>query len=353
MSKPRRAASEALSQPVSQFGRKAFPSFTARSIAPLALAVSAALAVLHTPTGFAQTDAGQQAAQHIPPGPLTATLNRYAAAHGLVLTFDPALTQGKTTAGLQGRYRPAEGLVRLLAGSGLEAVAQPGGSYTLRALPATAPASPTLLGAVQVTAQAEYSVTSEGTGSYAARGSSIMKGTQSLKDIPQSVTVITRQRMDDQALNTLDEVLANTTGITLRKRPGGGSDIYARGFMTNTIQYDGIPLARGSYWGNTFAGSSVHLDRVEVLRGAQGLLEGAGNPAGAVNVVRKRGLADKGFSVEARAGSWDNYGTRLEAGGALDKEGRVRSRVVLDYENRDYFVDTLGDRNLNVYAALV
>ena len=158
--------------------------------------------------------------------------------------------------------------------------------------------------------------------------------------------------MDDQGLDTLTDVLEQTPGITLRKRPNGGNDIYARGFLTETLQYDGIPLSRYHNWGNSLVASSVHLDRIEVLRGAQGLLEGAGNPAGAVNLVRKRGLAESALVVEGRVGSWDHYGTRLDVGGPLNQEGTLRGRAVLDYEDKKSFLDTVWDRNLNVYAAL-
>ena len=180
----------------------------------------------------------------------------------------------------------------------------------------------------------------------------MFKGSQSLKDIPQSVTVVTRQRMDDQGLETLYDVLDNTPGVTLAKRTQGGSDIVSRGFIAANVQYDGVPLPRFGPWGNTFAASTVDLDRVEVLRGAQGLLEGAGNPAGSVNLVRKRGLADRRIAVEGRAGSWDTYGTQLDAGGPLDKDGRVRGRLVLDYERTGSFLDTVSDKNLNAYGAL-
>jgi len=314
----------------------------------LALGLAAAL-----PAGIQSAlaaDAAAVAAYDIPAGPLDVALARFGQASGALLSFPPELAAGRRSPGVSGRHSAPEALARLLAGTGLEAVPQANGGYTLRALPA-AP-GPTTLQPVKVTAQAEASATTEGSGSYAASGATLFKGSQALKDIPQSITVVTRQRMDDQRLDTLDEVLAHTTGVTLVKRPGGGSDIYSRGFMTNTLQYDGVPLQRASTWGNAFAGSSVYLDRVEVMRGAQGLLEGAGNPAGSVNLVRKRGMAERALNVEGRVGSWDNYGTRLEAGGPLNEAGTLRSRVVLDYEDRDYFVDTIHERNLNAYAAL-
>ncbi|WP_437881486.1 TonB-dependent siderophore receptor [Pseudomonas sp. LRF_L74] len=302
---------------------------------------------LSSTLAVAQSDSSQSF--NISPGPLSEALNSFGRQTGILLSYPAVLADGRQSPGLQGDYGIDEGLQRLLAGSGLQAVRQGDGSYALQPVPDDGVLE---LGATSVNGQRDNGLSTEGSGSYAVRGASIMKGAQSLKDIPQSVTVVTRKQMDDQGAVSLDDVLAKTPGITLVKRPGGGNDIYSRGFLTTTIQYDGVPLARGSYWGNSLAASSVYLDRVEVLRGAQGLLEGAGNPAGSVNVVRKRGLAEPALAVETRAGSWDNYGTRLDVGSALDDEKRLRSRFVVDYEDRGYFVDTIEDRNLNAYAAL-
>ncbi|MCV2216319.1 TonB-dependent siderophore receptor [Thauera sp. Sel9] len=282
--------------------------------------------------------------------PLDKALTELATKTGLLIGVDSSLLAGKQAPAINGRYTPTTALDKLLEGSGLEAVSQGGNEYTLRKLPVRS--GETRLAPVTVSAGVLRDATSEGTGAYAARGATLFKGAQSLKEIPQSVTVITRQRMDDQGLDTLTEVLEQTPGITLRKRPNGGSDIYARGFLTETLQYDGIPLSRYHNWGNSLTASSVHLDRVEVLRGAQGLLEGAGSPAGAVNLVRKRGLAERALTVEGRVGSWDHYGTRLDVGGPLNQEGTLRGRAVLDYEDKQSFLDTVWDRNLNLYAAL-
>ncbi|MFH7112160.1 TonB-dependent receptor plug domain-containing protein, partial [Achromobacter xylosoxidans] len=120
----------------------------------------------------------------------------------------------------------------LLEGTGLHAQRQLDGSYSLRPRP-EASAGVAQLAPVRVVGAIDP--TSEGTGSYASSGASMFNGAQSLKDIPQSVTVITRQQIDVQRLDSLDDVLARTPGVTLVKRPSGGSDIYTRGFMTNTI----------------------------------------------------------------------------------------------------------------------
>ncbi len=140
----------------------------------------------------------------IPAGQLTAALNRFGRDAGIMLSFSTAMTDGLQTRGLQGSHDVAAGLQALLAGTGLQAVRQKNGGYVLQQGSESGAYETTL---APVTVSGARDVTTEGSGSYAARGASIMKGAQSLKDIPQSVTVITRQRMDDQGLNTLTEVL--------------------------------------------------------------------------------------------------------------------------------------------------
>ncbi|THF67044.1 TonB-dependent siderophore receptor [Pseudothauera nasutitermitis] len=315
----------------------------------LALGLAATLPAIGLATAQAAEPAAAVQAYDIPAGPLDAALARFGQRSGVLLSYPPELTAGRSSPGLGGAHAIPDALARLLAGSGLEAVPQANGGYTLRLLPAQRDAT---LAPVTVKAGALRDATSEGTGSYAARGTTLFKGTQSLKEIPQSVTVITRQRMDDQRLDTLTDLLENTTGITIVKRPAGGHDIYSRGFIAPNLQYDGVPVTRGVSSGNSSIASTTWLDRVEVLRGAQGLLEGAGNPGGAVNLVRKRGLAETAFNVEGRLGSWDNYGTRLDAGGSIDEQGRLRARAVIDFEDKKSFLDAITDRNLNLYGAL-
>lgn len=322
-----------------------------RRPATVALVLLLAAALPAAPLHAQETAQQTRKTYAIAAGPLEDALTRFAASAGIALSFDPALVAGLHSPGLNGSHTGAEGLRRLLQGSGLEPVERSDGGYTLRKLP-PAPAGEATLAPVTVRASGLRDVTTEGTASYAARATTLFKGTQPLKDIPQSVTVITRQRMDDQGLDTLEDVLTNATGVTLRRRVGGGNDIIIRGFETNTIQYDGMPLPRSYTNGNMLQASSVYLDRVEVLRGAQGLLEGAGSPAGAVNLVRKRGTVERQLMVEGRAGSWDNYGARVDAGGPLNEAGTLRARAVLDYEDKSAYVDKVWDRNLSAYAAL-
>lgn len=309
----------------------------------LALAATSPWPIL----ALAAPDVSQQAFD-IPAGPLGESLTRIARQSGQILSVEPDLVRGRSAPAVRGQLTARQALQQVLAGSELILVVNPGGSWSL----APAPQDGALeLGNISINSQL-VGATTEGSDSYAPTAATLMKSTQPLRNIPQSVTVITRKQMDDQRLDTLDEVLANTPGINLRKRTGGGNDIMARGFDTNTLQYDGVPLPRTYSNGNMLSSSAVHLDRVEVLRGAQGLLEGSGSPAGSVNLVRKRGLAAPALTLEGRAGSWSNYGTRLDGGAPLNDEKTLRARAVLDYEDKHAFLDKVSDRNVNGYSAI-
>ena len=333
------------------------PSAVTHGVRTLCLAF--ALAASGAATAQANPPAAATAAYDIPAGALGPALSRFAAQAGVTLSFEPSLTEGRRTGGLRGTHAVGDGFSRLLAGTGLEAVARAGGGYTLRhpAPGATPPAAPAdaqsnLLSEVRVTAQAERSAITEGSGSYASRIVTVGKGEQTLKEIPQSVTVVTRQKMDDQNLHTIDDVLAQTTGITMYDSPMGGRYVYSRGFRVDSYQYDGVNRAFYYPQANSFTSSAATLDRVEVVRGATGLLQGAGSPSATINMVRKRPTADKQLQFSASAGSWNNYRAEVDASGPLNEAGTLRGRVVASGNDRDYFYDTAKSRTGVLYGVL-
>ncbi|QZI68453.1 TonB-dependent receptor [Pseudomonas protegens] len=281
-------------------------------------------------------------------GELTEVLSRYASAAGAAISFDARQTAGLRSAGLQGDYGVQEGFARILAGSGWQAEPQSNGSYVLRPVPK---GNGTLeLGTTQVQGQ-ELGATTEYSGSYTTGAVTIGKGQHSLKETPQSVTVITRKMLDDQHLNTIDQVMEKTPGITLYDSPMGGKYFYSRGFrMTGQYQYDGVPLDMGSSYvqADSFSSDMAFYDRVEILRGAAGMLKGAGGTAGSVNFVRKRGQATPHTQLMMSAGSWDNYRAQVDTGGPLNDAGTVRGRAVVTQQTRQYFYD-LGERKDQVY----
>ncbi|WP_300758376.1 TonB-dependent receptor, partial [Janthinobacterium sp.] len=317
---------------------------------PILSAIAVACAMFTAAPVLAQS----QATYTINAGPLASALNDFAVAAGVSLSTDPAQTRGLQSNGLRGNYSVAQGFALLLAGSGLEALQLPNGAYVLRQASVTAPqaGSEKVMAPVLVTASMERDPVSEHSNAYAARAVTVGKGVQTLREIPQSVSVITRQKMDDQNLNTIDAVLANTTGITMYDSPMGGRYVYSRGFMVDTYQFDGVNRAMYYPQANSFTSNTAILDRVEVVRGATGLLQGTGAPGAAVNMVRKRPLAEKQLLLSASAGRWNDLRGEIDVTGPLNEAGSIRGRAVAAHEQRDYFYDVADSRTDVLYGVL-
>jgi outer membrane receptor for ferric coprogen and ferric-rhodotorulic acid len=288
----------------------------------------------------------------IPPGPLNTVLTRFLAESGVLLTGSTELTQGKQSPGVQGQVPPAAALAALLSGTGLQAVPDAQGRYVLRPAPVSDKQSEATLAPVTVTAEQEATTITEGSGSYTTPAVTIGKTPQSLKEIPQSVSVLTRQRMDDQNMTQVETALDQVTGLQIDTTtgPAGSANVVSRGFLVNNYQADGVPQ---TFLGSSFTGADLALyDRVEVIRGAAGLLQGAGNPSATVNLVRKKPTPEFAATATASAGSWNFYRGEFDIGGPLNASGTVRARVVAVHEDRDYHVDVMESRKSVLYGVV-
>ncbi len=170
-----------------------------------------------------------------------------------------------------------------------------------------------------------------------------------LKETPQSVSVITRQRLDDQNLNTLDAVMRQATGVTIDL--SGTSVIpvfYLRGFPVEYFQYDGVPIQTGgASWSQP---DMIQFDRVELLRGAGGLFNGAGQPGGVVNLVRKRPLAQRRLAASLGAGSWDTWRGEADVSTPVNASGSLRMRMAAAHEASHSYVDVTNSRRSALYG---
>ncbi|MBV6287442.1 TonB-dependent siderophore receptor [Pseudomonas aegrilactucae] len=284
------------------------------------------------------------------PDDLGRALTRFAAEAGVVLSFDASLTRGRQSAGLHGHYAVAAGLSQLLQGSGLHAVRDGSGRYQL--VPVSAAAGAVALGATTVNAE-HLGASTEDTGSYTTGTMpSATKLALTARQTPQSVSVITRQRMDDRGMQTLHDVVKDTPGLTLANDGPERPTYYARGFTVDNILYDGLPTTVSSYTARDTiaAADTAMLDHVEVVRGATGLMTGSGSPSAAINLVRKRPTRDPQASISLGAGSWNNYRGELDASSALNDSGSVRGRVVSSYQVKDSFQDVVNKEHSLFYA---
>lgn len=173
------------------------------------------------------------------------------------------------------------------------------------------------------------------------------------RETPQSISVITRRHMDDFGLTSIDDVMRHTPGISIATADSERSLYFARGFAINNFQYDGIPMTRDSAYsaGNTLSDMAIY-DRIEVLKGATGLLTGSGDPGATINLIRKKPTYEFQGHVSAGAGSWDNYRTELDVSGPLTDSGTVRGRAVAAYQDENSFRDHYSRKSKVYYGVL-
>ncbi len=174
------------------------------------------------------------------------------------------------------------------------------------------------------------------------------------REIPQSVSIISHQRIEDQNLDDIIDVLANTTGVTSTQSDSERTEFYARGFYIDSYQFDGLPTQMVQNWSYGDSGLDLALyDRVEVVRGATGLLSGAGNPSASVNLIRKHAdSAELAGSVSVNVGSWGRTRTTVDVGSALNASGTVRGRVIGSYLDTDAQMDRYNQHKTLGYAVI-
>lgn len=283
----------------------------------------------------------------LPRQPLALSLRQLAETAHLTLAVDTRLLPDRMAPAIQGQLEPTEALSRLLQGSGL--VYRQEGSTLLISQPT---GDALELGATTVSGQ-QLGTTTEGSGSYTTSATSTAtKLPLSLRETPQSVSVITRQQITDQNLETLSEVLNQTPGISVMHDDSERFNFYSRGFPLSNFQYDGVPTLDFTTNTNGLGLRDMAIyDRVEVVRGASGLMGGVGSPAGVVNLVRKRPTKTFQGYVSGNAGSWDRYRTEADLSGPLSANGALRGRVVAAYETGNSFIDYYSSKK-NVFYAI-
>ena len=169
------------------------------------------------------------------------------------------------------------------------------------------------------------------------------------REIPQSVSVITQQRISDQNLKTVPDALNQVTGVTVIANDSTQSQMRSRGYSLG-VMYDGIP-AYSSLSGVQQFDLDIY-DRVEVLRGPSGIFTGTDSPGGVVNLVRKRAKDKFALTGSASVGSWDNYHVALDVTDALNESGSVRGRAVMSFTDKDYFYDKTHTERWLGYSTL-
>lgn len=315
------------------------------SLLAVAIALSAPLA--STPL-IAAEQASSVRAYNLPAAPLATTLNQIASQAGLALTLNPALAAGKTSAPVKGQFDAQGALREALRGTGLQLEQSSAGTYTLMPVPEGVVALPT----TNITGQGSYeSAWGPVEGYVAKRTAAGTKTDTALVEAPRSISVATREQMQDRNVQNLDDAVKYMPGIVSASY---GSDtrydwMRVRGFEPTQF-LDGLPLPRGVY-ANPKA-EIWNLDRLALLRGPASSVYGQTPPGGLLDMVSRRPSAESSHAIQMQYGS-DNYRQiNFESTGKIDDEGQFLYSVGGVVRDAGTQVDHIDNKRYNIAPSL-
>jgi outer membrane receptor for ferric coprogen and ferric-rhodotorulic acid len=194
---------------------------------------------------------------------------------------------------------------------------------------------------ITVTAESEQSeLSSEQSKAYIIQNSSTAsKLNIPLKETPQTVNVLTRQQLDDFALDNTRDVLRNTPGIIVSNQETERTSYLARGFEISNVLVDGVGIPLEGYNYNNDNPDSFLFDRIEVVKGANALNNGIGDPGATINMIRKRPTQKLQAALNASYGSWNTQRYEADISSPLTQDGKIRGRVFGYQQNGDSYLD--------------
>ncbi len=333
-------------------------------LAALAIRLAAAGTVFAAAGWSSSAQAGAEQARRfdIPAGTLTAALNRFAEEAGVFLSAPAAMTQGKSSAGLSGNFSIEQGFVELLRGQGLQAVRRSDGSYALRAAPAAAQVSTADTAPSSTLATVTVTASAQGDGSafspQARRTSTAAKTDTPNMEVPQAISVVTRDQIDEQgAAPALQDALRYTPGLIGTRGVNLTDDSFnVRGFAAGLATSSNTPVFRdGLRQAPAMYASTVEpygIERIDVLRGPGSVLFGQVTPGGLINVVSKRPSSEAQREVNVQLGSHNHKQIGVDLGGKLDESGEWTYRLTAMGRDADTQTDYIPNDRQYVAPAL-
>ncbi|PTR25103.1 MULTISPECIES: TonB-dependent siderophore receptor [unclassified Pseudomonas] len=313
------------------------------------LAVAIALC---TPLASSQLVAAEQVfsvrAYNLPVAPLASTLNQIASQAGLALSLNPSLAAGKTSAPVKGQFDATGALREALRGTGLQLEQSSAGTYSLVAVPEGVMDLPaTSVIGVQDTESAWGPVQ----GYLAKRTAAGSKTDTALVEAPRSISVVTREQMDDRNAHTLDDAVRYLPGIT---SSSFGSDTRAdwlrvRGFEPTQF-LDGLPLPKGVYANPKQ--ETWNLDRLALLRGPASSVYGQTPPGGLLDMVSRRPSAEASSEVQLQYGSDNHRQINFASTGKIDDEGQFLYSLSGVLRDGGTPIDHIDDKRYNIAPSL-
>lgn len=172
-----------------------------------------------------------------------------------------------------------------------------------------------------------------------------------IKDTPQTISTIDQEEMADFGLTGSNEALGLATGINVEQYETNRATFNARGFEIQLTQMDGLGMSNS--WGTVVGREDTFLfERIELIRGANGLLTGVGNSSGTINYVRKRPKNEDSSQFTLTGGSWGLKRAAVDVNKVLSQDGSWAGRLVIAHEDKDSYLRDLQDQRSTVYGVV-
>ncbi|MEP1444571.1 MAG: TonB-dependent siderophore receptor [Paraglaciecola sp.] len=283
----------------------------------------------------------------LPAGNLADTITALSIQTGIQIIVPSDLIKNEKNTALIGRYTAEAALNKLIENTQLSV-----GRSGNRALTLVKASSPSQAMGVQSNKDLEQIVVY---GSYTNRDANSATGlNMSLRKTPQAITVMTNFRLEDQNLTEISDAIAQSVGLSYDGTPLGsdGSYFYSRGLAVSNYQINGVPRPAGIYGFEVTTADMVVYDRIEIVRGATGLMNGVGSPSASINLIRKRPTDQPQAYISAQTDSWGKHRLTLDIGGELNESGSIRGRIATAKEQGGSHIDRAELDKEAFYAVL-
>lgn len=316
---------------------------------PRLLAVAIALcAPLASNPLIAAEQASSVRAYNLPAAPLAGTLNQIASQAGLALSLNPSLAAGKTSAPVNGQFDATGALREALRGTGLQLEQSSAGTYSLVAVPEGVMALPETAVIGLQNAETAWSPVE---GYVATRTAAGTKTDTALVEAPRSISVATRQQMEDRGVQNLDDAVRYMPGIVASSY---GSDTRAdwllvRGFEPTQF-LGGLPLPKGVYANPKQ--ETWNLERLALLRGPASSVYGQTPPGGLLDMVSRRPSAESSHEIQLQYGSDNHRQISFASTGKIDDEGRFLYGLSGVLRDSGTQVDHIDNKRYNIAPSL-
>ncbi|WP_236783822.1 TonB-dependent siderophore receptor [Azospirillum humicireducens] len=287
----------------------------------------------------------QEMLLEIPALPLGEALTSFGRRTGLQILYRPDILPDRRSRALSGRMDPAAALSILLSGTDL-AFEMKGGMVTIGRLQE----NPGFLPGLTVEGRLASATRTAPIPSHSRSGG---KSATPVEDLPQGLSIVTREDLDQRDVQDINGALAYSAGVRPIDYPGGQGaiDVFVRGFRqsSESVMIDGL---RSGYNPYGLEYEPFGVERVEVLKGPASTLYGAMPPGGAIALTSKRPTAAPFHRLQLQGGSHDRRQVTADLGDRIDADGTLRFRLTMLSRRSGTQIDHTPDDRLYVAPAL-